>query len=164
MSWRKRLVEMGADVVDELADLAVKRATRPPTRKSAGQAYREVMATKPVEMGAFAVKKADPALQAAVRVGGKVYRGATHLDALDAIPDAALRRSAALDANNRGFVNERGRFMDRYKAADYARNFGLIAPDAPSWAHTAPEITSEYLAPRRKARGGLAVKPRKRRR
>jgi hypothetical protein len=35
--------------------------------------------------------------------------------------------------------------MDRFKAADYARNFDLFSPDAPDWAKTAPEVISENL-------------------
>jgi hypothetical protein len=84
------------------------------------------------------------------------------LDALAAIQNADLRKRAALDAASRGFVNDRGRFLDRFKAADYARAFGLFAPDAPDWARTAPELISENLAVK-KARGGLAVKRSKKR-
>ena len=106
---------------------------------------------------------AEPALQAAIRAAGKVYKAPTHLDALALISDVDTRRAAGLDANTRGFVDERGRFLNRFKAADYARNFGLFAPDAPSWAQDAPELISENLRVR-KARGGrvssLAVKRR----
>ena len=110
----------------------------------------------------LAVPKAAPGLQATVRAGGKVYRAPTHLDALALIQDPELRAAATRDATNRGFVNDRGRFLDRYKAADYARSFGLFSPDAPAWAKTAPELIAENIIPRRKARGGLAVKRRKR--
>jgi hypothetical protein len=90
-------------------------------------------------------KSKPPSLLSAVRVGGKTYTGPTHLDALDAIPDPKVRSQASLDANSRGFVNERGKYMDRFKAADYARNFDLFSPDAPDWAKTAPEVISENL-------------------
>jgi hypothetical protein len=90
-------------------------------------------------------KSKPPSLLSAVRVGGKTYTGPTHLDALDAIPDPKVRSQATLDANSRGFVNERGKYMDRFKAADYARNFDLFSPDAPDWAKTAPEVISENL-------------------
>jgi hypothetical protein len=90
-------------------------------------------------------KAKPPSLLSAVRVGGKTYTGPTHLDALDAIPDPKARSQATLDANSRGFVNERGKYLDRFKAADYARNFDLFSPDAPDWAKTAPEVISENL-------------------
>jgi len=90
-------------------------------------------------------KSKPPSLLSAVRVGGKTYTGPTHLDALDAIPDPTVRSKATLDANSRGFVTERGKYLDRFKAADYARNFDLFAPDAPDWAKTAPEVISENL-------------------
>lgn len=109
----------------------------------------------------LAVSRADPSLEAAVRAGGKVYRAPTHLDALALIPNAELRAAAMRDASNRGFVNDRGRFLDRYKAADYARSFDLFSPEAPAWAKTAPELIAENLTRQRKSRGGLAVKRRR---
>ena len=136
-------------VAKKLLDLAVKAA-------------REAEAAPLAVRGAARVAPAtEPALQAAVRVAGKVYKAPTHLGALEMIADPNVRRAASSDASNRGFVNERGRFLDRYKAADYARNFGLFAPTAPSWAQSAPELISENLrTPKR--RGGLAVKRRAR--
>ena len=116
-----------------------------------------VLSKLAVKAATTAARKADPALEAAIRAGGKIYRGPTHGDALAAISDPALRREAGLDAANRGFVNERGRFLDRYKAADYARAFGLLSDSAPDWAKTAPELISENLRVK-KARGGFAVK------
>jgi predicted GNAT family acetyltransferase len=105
-------------------------------------------------------KSKSPSLLSAVRVGGKTYTGPTHLDALDAIPDPKVRSQASLDANSRGFVNERGKYMDRFKAADYARNFDLFSPDAPDWAKTAPEVISENLKlPEMPSRSSLSVKP-----
>lgn len=89
-----------------------------------------------------------PSLQSAVRVDGRVYTGATHMDALAQVPDErGARQRAALDGNNRGYVTERGRFLNRFKAQDYARDFGLFREDAPSWVASATELASEYLRP-----------------
>ena len=112
---------------------AEKTAIKGATKKAAEMAVTPKAKSKP------------PSLLSAVRVGGKTYTGPTHLDALDAIPDPKARSQATLDANSRGFVNERGKYLDRFKAADYARNFDLFSPDAPDWAKTAPEVISENL-------------------
>lgn len=166
MSWRKRLgqlvAEFGEDVVQQASRVLASDATEAQARKT----LERVMRTVPegvdfaVPRPSAAKVRRDPSLEAAIRAGGKVYRGRTHLDALDAIPDPEMRRAAALDAYNRGFVNDRGRFLDRYKAADYARNYDLLSPSAPAWAQTAPELIAEHLAVK-KARGGLAVKRKK---
>lgn len=117
------------------------------TRKAIKAAEKTAIkgATKKAAEMAVTPKSKPPSLLSAVRVGGKTYTGPTHLDALAAIPDPKVRSQASLDANSRGFVNERGKYMDRFKAADYARNFDLFAPDAPDWAKTAPEVISENL-------------------
>jgi hypothetical protein len=122
-----------------LSSLAAKAA-----RKAAATAAAKV-AKAPELKVTPKPKSKPPSLLSAVRVGGKTYTGPTHLDALSAIPDPKVRSEATLDANSRGFVNERGKYMDRYKAADYARNFDLFSPDAPDWAKTAPEVISENL-------------------
>lgn len=133
-----------------LSNLAVQAARR------AAQAAAKAEGEAVVSAAAKAVTRATPSLKvtprakppsllSAVRVGGKTYTGPTHLDALNAIPDPKVRSGATLDANSRGFVNERGKYMDRYKAADYARNFDLFAHNAPDWARTAPEVISENL-------------------
>lgn len=81
----------------------------------------------------------------AVRHGGKVYKGSnTHMDALDAIP-AEQRGAAQWDGNNRGFVDERGRFLNRARAQKYAVDNQLIDPALPSWTQTAPELVAEWL-------------------
>jgi hypothetical protein len=114
--------------------------------KAAAKGAEKKVAAKASEMTVTPkAKSKPPSLLSAVRVGGKTYTGPTHLDALDAIPDPKVRSQASLDANSRGFVNERGKYMDRFKAADYARNFDLFSPDAPDWAKTAPEVISENL-------------------
>lgn len=149
----------------EIVEFAVKRLGKKAATKSGKEALEEIVARgmpaealavkpkavavkKPVAKAPAAKPKAAPrapSLLSAARVDGRVYTGRTHLDALAAIPDADARKRAASDGSNRGFVNERGRFMDRYKAADYARDFDLLRPDAPEWAKTAPELISENL-------------------
>jgi len=132
------------------------------TRKAIKAAEKTAVkgATKKAAEMAVTPKAKPPSLLSAVRVGGKTYTGPTHLDALDAIPDPKVRSQASLDANSRGFVNERGKYMDRFKAADYARNFDLFSPDAPDWAKTAPEVISENLKlPEMPSRSSLSVKP-----
>ncbi len=58
-----------------------------------------------------------------------------------------LRGPAASDGNTRGFVNERGRYLDRFRAADYARDLGLLKRGAPDYARTSPELIAEWLRP-----------------
>ena len=130
---------------------------KPLAAKPTGGKPAATAPAKPKTEKSLAAKPKDkpPSLLSAIRFGGKTYTGKTHLDALDAIPNPEVRKAATLDGNTRGFVNERGRFMDRYKAADYARDFDLFSPDAPSWARTAPEVISENL----KLPESLEVKP-----
>lgn len=91
----------------------------------------------------------------AVRVNGKVFAApGTHFDALDQLP-AELRRFAVMDGNNRGFVTEAGKFLDRRKAASYAREHNLFAPDAPSFARESPELIGEWLSRPRSERNQL---------
>lgn len=149
-------IEAGADYIPDTFEVPLRKALNMATpsmvvtpKKRASKAKVEKpkpKVAKPTEMTVTPkAKSKPPSLLSAVRVGGKTYTGPTHLDALDAIPDPKVRSEASLDANSRGFVNERGKYMDRYKAADYARNFDLFAPDAPDWAKTAPEVISENL-------------------
>lgn len=87
-----------------------------------------------------------PTLKPAIRHRGKVYSSVVdHLSALGGITDPDEYRNARMDAENRGYVNERGRYMDRYAAQGYAKEHGLIRPDAPHWAHSTPELISENL-------------------
>lgn len=87
-----------------------------------------------------------PSLRPAIRYGGKVYSSVgDHRSALSQIPDEKVRRRAAMDAENRGYVDERGRFMNRFRAQEYALANGLIRDDAPAWAFTSPELISENL-------------------
>ena len=124
-------------VASRFAAKAAAKAATEAAAKAAAKATEMVVTPK--------AKSKPPSLLSAVRVKGKTYTGPTHLDALSAIPDPKVRSEATLDANSRGFVTERGKYMDRYKAADYARNFDLFSPDAPDWAKTAPEVISENL-------------------
>jgi soluble lytic murein transglycosylase-like protein len=87
----------------------------------------------------------EPFLRPAVRVNNKIYSASgTHFDALDQVPEN-LRGSAMLDGNNRGFVDERGRFLNRRRAQDYAAQNNLFLENAPDWTKTSPELISEYL-------------------
>lgn len=87
-----------------------------------------------------------PTLKAAVRHKGKVYSSVgDHLAAIAQIPDPDERAAAMRDGDNRGFVTERGRFLDRFRAQEYAVANGLISPDAPTWARTSPDLISENL-------------------
>ncbi len=56
-----------------------------------------------------------------------------------------MRSSAVGDGGNRGYVNDRGKFMDRWRAQDYAVQNDLISPSAPAWAKTSPELIAENL-------------------
>jgi hypothetical protein len=149
---RSRGNEAGGAKLAAMVPLAVAGVVNPQLRGT-GRVAANVgvdVATKTAKKAAtpsvkVTPKAKPPSLLSAVRVGGKTYTGPTHLDALDAIPDPKVRSQASLDANSRGFVNERGKYMDRFKAADYARNFDLFSPDAPDWAKTAPEVISENL-------------------
>jgi len=90
----------------------------------------------------------EPGLTAAIRHNGKVYRATednpTHFGALAQVP-AEERASAMGDANNRVFVTERGKVLDREKAADYARSFGIYDPGVPPYAKTHHEFIAEWL-------------------
>jgi len=98
-----------------------------------------------------------PKLHPAVRVNERLYKGATHLDALSQVP-AEQRGKAQLDGGNRGWVNDRGRFLNREKAQQYAVANNLIREDAPEWVHRAPEAVSEWLKPPYAAGGSIARK------
>jgi soluble lytic murein transglycosylase-like protein len=99
-------------------------------------------------------------LRAAIRAGRRIYASdGTHLDALLMVPEAE-RGAAMLDSRTRGFVDDRGRFMDRRRAQNFALENDLFRPDAPSYAKTSPELISEFLRQDnpliRRADGGLA--------
>jgi hypothetical protein len=83
-------------------------------------------------------------LTPAVRMDGKIYTGTSHVEAISKAPKDVQRRYG-MDADNRGYVDARGRFRDRFKAQEYAVENDLIRKDAPSWARTAPELASEML-------------------
>lgn len=84
----------------------------------------------------------------AIAWNGKVYQadpGSTsHFDALNKVP-IDQRQAATLDGDNRVFVNERGRVMNRYRAMRYALENDLISPSAPSYARTSRELIGEWL-------------------
>ena len=58
---------------------------------------------------------------------------------------AARKEAIMYGEHTRGFIDERGRFLDRAKAHQYALDFGLIDPKAPAYAFTHPELISEWL-------------------
>ena len=127
----------GSGKVGQLTADAVEGAAKAKAVKSVAEA----VAGSPPRLD-----RSTPGLIAAVRHNGKVYTGADHMAALEQIPSAE-RQAATLNGNNRGFLTERGRFLDRAKAADYARDWGLFKSDAPSWAATAPEAIAENIQP-----------------
>jgi hypothetical protein len=49
------------------------------------------------------------------------------------------------DGANRVYVTDQGKVLDRYKAADYARSFGIYDQGVPSYAATSPEYIAEWL-------------------
>ena len=88
-----------------------------------------------------------PALAPAIRGGGKVFKGGvgeTHLDVLDAIEDKQLASRLLSDADNRGFVTEKGKFLSRDRAVDYALQNDLVDPDFASYYR--PDQYSELIA------------------
>lgn len=87
-----------------------------------------------------------PELTPAVRSNGKIYKSVgDHLSAIGQITDPKERTAAMLDGDNRGYVDHRGRFLDRFRAQEYALENDLIRDDAPSWARKSPELISEHL-------------------
>lgn len=96
---------------------------------------------------AVSAMERTPYLQAAVRVGDRVYKappGGDHLDALSQVPPE-LKTQAQLDGNNRGWINDRGRFLNREKAQQYAVINNLIKENAPAWVYKAPEAVAEWI-------------------
>jgi hypothetical protein len=88
-----------------------------------------------------------PALAPAIRGGGKIFKGdvgETHLDVLDAIEDKQLASRLLSDADNRGFVTEKGKFLSRDRAVDYALQNDLVDPDFASYYR--PDQYSELIA------------------
>ena len=85
-------------------------------------------------------------LRPAMRHEGKLYYGASHIDAVLGMPKEHQRDALASEGNF-GFVNHKGHFLDRKRAQQYAVDHGLIRDDAPQWAHGAPEAVSEHLKP-----------------
>jgi hypothetical protein len=85
-------------------------------------------------------------LKSAVKAGGKTYSSVgDHMAALREVPEE-LRSSATLDGNSRGFLNDRGRFMDRQQAQRYAVQNDLLN-DRYGWAKDSPRLISETLKP-----------------
>lgn len=219
MSWRKRLVEMGADVVDDLADLVVKRVSSRAAKETPEAAYRRITANPPAEMGAFAAKSAK---RTPKRI--PVYHGTQKaFEAIDPMraraglgayvtPNRAFAETFAGDTGRvlAGYLQPEqmvdlrryGAFPSKRSVAGLARklnadpaammeaytalsrhqpdvhmfslleNAGLEVPERTAWrfmdyGEGTPEEAFVFADPSMfvgKARGGLAVKPRKRRR
>lgn len=91
--------------------------------------------------------QADPVLRPAVKVNGKVYAAAgTHFDALSKAFWEGAGRDAALDGNNRGFVNHKGQFLSRKRAMAYAVENDLLDARYQGYSN-APELVAEWLKP-----------------
>ncbi len=90
----------------------------------------------------------DASLVPAIRLNGKIYSGPegslTHFDALNNVPQE-LRARAMSDGANRGYITESGKYLNRFDAADYAKDNNLIDPAAPYYAATSPELIAEWL-------------------
>ncbi len=89
-----------------------------------------------------------PSLRPAMRgTDGKIYTADdNHFTAMATMPEN-VRRATGLNDSYRGFVDDRGRYLNRARAQEYALNFGLLRDDAPSWARNNHELVSEYLRP-----------------
>ena len=74
-------------------------------------------------------KQAAPTLIPAVKHNGKVYQGTAGRDhfSVKGLPGGIMARVFA-DANNFGFVNHKGQFMTRERAAQYALDNDLVDP------------------------------------
>ena len=98
---------------------------------------------------------AGPSLRSAVKFNDRVYRakpGETHMDALSLVKDD--RANANLWAD-RGYIDHRGRFLNREQGQAYALEHGLLDdPRVPSWAKTQSELISENLPEVINKRGG----------
>jgi len=89
-----------------------------------------------------------PSLRPAMKgTDGKIYTADdNHFTAMASMPED-VRRRVGLNDSYRGFVDDRGRYLNRVRAQEYALNFGLLRDDAPSWARNNHELVSEYLRP-----------------
>jgi len=80
-----------------------------------------------------------PSLIPAVRVAGKTYTGTDHANASGKVPREGNEDVASVY----GFVDDRGRFLDRTRAYEYAEAHGLLAPGAEGRGRS--ELTSGDL-------------------
>jgi hypothetical protein len=89
-----------------------------------------------------------PSLRPAMKgTDGRIYTADdNHFTAMATMPEN-VRRATGLNDSYRGFVDDRGRYLNRARAQEYALNFGLLRDDAPSWARNNHELVSEYLRP-----------------
>lgn len=113
----------------------------------ASQAYVAPRAEPPTPARAARPERA-PSLRPAMKgTDGKIYTADdNHFTAMASMPED-VRRRVGLNDSYRGFVDDRGRYLNRARAQEYALNFGLLRDDAPSWARNNHELVSEYLRP-----------------
>lgn len=106
----------------------------------------EVRAEAPVREGRA---NNTPSLRAAVRWKGRTYRGdfgETHEDVIERSLPTEDQQKALWDADVKGYVDERGKYLDRFAAAEYAKNFDLIDRNSDryqGWMLNAPELSSD---------------------
>ena len=90
----------------------------------------------------FQRQTAPATLAPAVKVNGKVYAGTDHANASGKVP----REGNEDAASTYGFVDDRGRFLDRTRAYEYAEAHGLLAPGAEGRGRS--ELVSDALRTR----------------
>jgi proteasome lid subunit RPN8/RPN11 len=87
-------------------------------------------------------KRASDILRPAIRAGGRLFKAQDHTDAIPkmmkAFPDEVP------EVPEFGFLDHRGRFLDRETASQFARDNGLLADDTPAEIADLP-LTSELL-------------------
>jgi hypothetical protein len=101
-------------------------------------------------------------LTPAIKVGDRIVRDESHLKAAMRLPQntpeeiAARKEAIMYGEKSRGFTDDRGRFLNRERAHEYALANDLIREDAPPYARTHNELISEWL---KRAYGGGAPPP-----
>ena len=89
----------------------------------------------------------QPSLQSAIRHNGKIYIGKNHRDALAKIPTKEEQNKIDLfDDRHVGFADDKGKFLGRYDAMQYAQDFNLLRPEIKTKA--GPLLVSEMLKQR----------------
>ena len=100
----------------------------------------------------------EPSLSPAYRYEGKIYRGGeSHSEVLASMPEE-MRAPADAVPMGSGFVNERGQFLTRTQAQDYAVKHDLYSSRAPEWAKQGDALVSHYLKTERELAQGAQGK------